>query len=58
MLDRIQKLLQEVEDFAAKSKDEVEEYRIRWLSKKGEISALFDDFRTVPGDLKKKLDRN
>jgi len=55
MLDRIHKLLDEVEAFAAHSKEEVEEYRIRWLSKKGEISALFDDFRTVPGDLKKDV---
>lgn len=55
MLDRIQKLLQEVEDFAASSREEVEEYRIRWLSKKGEISALFEDFRTVPSDIKKDV---
>ena len=55
MLDRIQKLLQEVEDLAASSREEVEEYRIRWLSKKGEISALFDDFRTVPSEIKKDV---
>jgi phenylalanyl-tRNA synthetase alpha chain len=55
MLDRIQKLLQEVEELAASSKEEVEEYRIRWLSKKGEISALFDDFRTVPSEIKKDV---
>ena len=55
MLDRIHRLLEEVEHFAAQSKEEVEEYRIRWLSKKGEISALFEDFRTVPGELKKEV---
>lgn len=55
MLDRIHRILKEVEDFAAHSKEEVEEYRIRWLSKKGEISALFDDFRTVPSELKKEV---
>jgi phenylalanyl-tRNA synthetase alpha chain len=55
MLDRIQKLMEEVDEFAAKSKTEVEEYRIRWLSKKGEISALFEDFRTVPSELKKDV---
>lgn len=55
MLEKIQKLLQEVEDFAANSREEVEEYRIRWLSKKGEISALFDDFRNVPSEVKKEV---
>jgi len=29
--------------------------RIKWLSKKGEISVLFDDFKEVPAELKKEL---
>lgn len=55
MIDRISGLLQEVEAFSANSKEQLEEYRIKWLSKKGEISVLFDDFKTVPGDLKKEV---
>lgn len=55
MLEKINKLLEEVESFGADSKEQLEEYRIKWLSKKGEISALFDDFREVPNDLKKEL---
>jgi phenylalanyl-tRNA synthetase alpha chain len=55
MLDRIDKLLHDVESFAAKSKEEVEEYRIKWLSKKGEVSLLFEDFRSVSSDLKKEV---
>ena len=55
MLEKIHKLLEEVDSFGAQSKDQVEEYRIKWLSKKGEITALFDDFREVPNDLKKEL---
>ncbi len=42
MLEKIDKLLEEVESFAAQTKEQVEEYRIKWLSKKGEVSALFD----------------
>lgn len=55
MLEKINSLLEEVESFAAQTKEQVEEYRIKWLSKKGEVSALFDDFKNVPGDLKKEV---
>jgi phenylalanyl-tRNA synthetase alpha chain len=55
MLEKINILLGEVESFSAQTKEQVEEYRIKWLSKKGEISVLFDDFRTVPNELKKEL---
>ena len=53
MLEKIHKLLEEVESFGAQSKDQVEEYRIKWLSKKGEVTALFDDFNKGPADRKK-----
>lgn len=55
MLEKIDKLLGEVESFGAQTKEQVEEYRIKWLSKKGEISALFDDFKNVPGEVKKEV---
>lgn len=55
MLEKINTLLQEVESFAAGSKEQLEEYRIKWLSKKGEISILFDDFKNVPSELKKEV---
>lgn len=55
MLEKIHKLLEEVDAFGAQTKDQVEEYRIKWLSKKGEVTALFDDFKNVPSDLKKEV---
>ncbi|MCE3228339.1 MAG: phenylalanyl-tRNA synthetase subunit alpha [Bacteroidetes bacterium] len=55
MLEKINKLLEEVESFGASTKEQVEEYRIKWLSKKGEVSILFDDFKNVPSDLKKEV---
>jgi phenylalanyl-tRNA synthetase alpha chain len=55
MLDRIHTLLGEVETFTADGKEQLEEYRIKWLGKKGEISALFDEFKTVPAELKKEV---
>jgi phenylalanyl-tRNA synthetase alpha chain len=55
MLERINNLLQEVEAFAAQSKEQVEEYRIKWLSKKGEITSLFDDFKAVAPEIKREV---
>ena len=55
MLEKINNLLQEVEGLALNTKDQVEEYRIKWLSKKGEITVLFDEFKTVTPELKKEL---
>ncbi|MCE3260220.1 MAG: phenylalanyl-tRNA synthetase subunit alpha [Bacteroidetes bacterium] len=55
MLEKINKLLEEVESFGASTKEQVEEYRIKWLSKKGEVSILFEEFKTVPSDLKKEM---
>lgn len=55
MEDKIKTLFKEVEDFVAESKEQVEEYRIKWLSKKGEITALFDDFKTVTPELKREF---
>lgn len=55
MLEKINNLLAEVEVFAAHSKEQVEEYRIKWLSKKGQITALFDDFKTVAPEVKREV---
>ncbi len=55
MLDKIQKLLAEVEQLQAKNADEIEALRIKYLSKKGEITALMNDFRNVPAEQKKEV---
>ncbi|MBQ4380332.1 MAG: phenylalanine--tRNA ligase subunit alpha, partial [Bacteroidaceae bacterium] len=44
MLEKIQKLLAEVEQLKANNADEIEALRIKYLSKKGEITALMNDF--------------
>ncbi|MFL5753810.1 MAG: phenylalanine--tRNA ligase subunit alpha [Bacteroidia bacterium] len=55
MKEKIDHILEEIETFAAESKEQLEEYRIKWLSKKGQITALFDDFRTVAPEMKKEM---
>lgn len=55
MIDRINKLLSDVENLKASTVEEVEALRIRYLSKKGEISSLMDDFRNVAADQKREV---
>jgi phenylalanyl-tRNA synthetase alpha chain len=55
MRDKINHLLEEVESLKVESKEKVEEYRIKWLSKKGEITILFDEFKTVSGEAKREF---
>lgn len=55
MTERIQHLLSEVSTWTATTADEVEALRIKYLSKKGEISQLFNDFRNVPNEQKREV---
>ena len=55
MKDRIDELLNEIEAFTASSKEHVEEFRIKILSKKGKGTELFDDFKTVAPEFRKEV---
>lgn len=55
MLDKIKQLRDEIANFQATTLDEVEQFRIKHLSKKGSIAALFDDFKSVPVEQKKAV---
>lgn len=55
ILDKIDKLLKEVSTLSAKNAEEIEQLRLKYLSKKGEISALMADFREVSTDQKKAV---
>lgn len=55
MLDKINSLKAEIEALTAADANEVEVLRIKYLSKKGIIPSLFNDFRTVPADQKRAM---
>lgn len=55
MKQRIENLSKEIQALTASTPTEVEELRIKYLSKKGLIASLFNDFRTVPADQKKEM---
>ena len=55
MLDKIKALQEEIEKIVASSKEEVDELRIKYISKKGSINQLFADFKYVPAEQKKEV---
>jgi phenylalanyl-tRNA synthetase alpha chain len=55
MLHKITELLNEISSLSLKTSDEIEQFRLKYLSKKGVISELFDDFRKVPPAEKKEV---
>ena len=55
MLEKIAALRAELENIKAETKEAVEELRIRYLSKKGSVTALMADFRNVPAEQKREV---
>ena len=53
MLESVQNLRNQIESFSLAGKEEAEQFRLQFLSKKGAIQDLFKDFRLVPADQKK-----
>ncbi len=53
MLDKINKIEQELKDYLVENLEDLERFRLKFLSKKGVIPGLFNDFKNVaPGDKK------
>ncbi len=55
MLKKIEALQQEAREFKGSSIELVEEFRIKYLGKKGHLTSLFADFKSVPNDQKKEV---
>ena len=55
MLQTIENLLEEARQFKAQSKDDIEQFRIKYLGKKGALADLFRSFRELPPEEKKDV---
>lgn len=53
MREKINKLISEVEEFAAETKEEVESFRIKYLGKKGVLADLFSEMKSIAPEMKK-----
>jgi len=54
MISKINNLLSEISNISVSGQDELEAFRIKYLSKKGLINTLFDEFRTISPSEKKE----
>ncbi|MDR0419748.1 MAG: phenylalanine--tRNA ligase subunit alpha [Prevotellaceae bacterium] len=55
MRERIEQLLKEVEQFSTSSIQAVEEFRIKMLGKKGDLTQLFEEFKQISGEAKREF---
>lgn len=55
MIDKIKGHINEVERFTADTPEDVEQFRIQYLGKKGILNAFFAEFKNVPNDQKKEF---
>ncbi len=55
MIDKIKEHIAEVESFKAKTRTDVESFRIKYLGKKGLLNEFFAAFKNVPKDQKKEF---
>ncbi len=55
MIEKINKYLQETNQFVATTFDEIESFRIKFMGKKGLINDLFAEFKNVPRENKKEV---
>jgi phenylalanyl-tRNA synthetase alpha chain len=51
--EKVKSLQKEIDAFIASSKESLEVYRLKFISKKGELAALFDELKSIPNDQKK-----
>ena len=55
MQDKIRKIYEEIEAFTTDREDDLEQFRVKYLSKKGVITGLFTSFKDVPVEQKRAV---
>jgi phenylalanyl-tRNA synthetase alpha chain len=55
MIDKIKEHIAEAEKFTAKAKEDIENFRIKYLGKKGLLNDFFAEFKNVPNEQKKEF---
>ena len=55
MIDKINKIKEEADKFKAATHAELEEFRLTYLSKKGELNTLFNEFKNITVEQKREV---
>lgn len=58
MLEKITHLIQEIEAELIDSAEKAEQFRLKYLSKKGILNELFEEFKTVANEQKKEIGKH
>ncbi|GAA4469963.1 phenylalanine--tRNA ligase subunit alpha [Nibrella saemangeumensis] len=48
MLEKVKEIYREIEDYTVDTKDQLEQFRLRFVSRKGVITELFEGLKTIP----------
>jgi phenylalanyl-tRNA synthetase alpha chain len=57
MQDRVASLKSEIESFGVDAPADAEQFRLKYISKKGSVSRLFDELKSVPAEEKREAGR-
>lgn len=57
MQEKVASLRKEIESFASNQAADAEQFRLKFISKKGSVSSLFDELKSVPTEQKKEAGR-
>lgn len=55
MIDKIKEHIAEVEKFTTQAKEDIENFRIKYLGKKGLLNEFFAEFKNVPNEQRKEF---
>ncbi len=55
MNDKLNRLKQDIEVFQTENFEELDKFRLKYLGKKGELTSLFDDIRSIPAEHRKEF---
>lgn len=55
MKEKVEQYLQEIKSFAANTQDEIENFRLKYLSKKGIVQVMFAEMRNVAPEARKEM---
>ena len=53
--DKIKQYTEEIEQFSPSSAIDVENFRLKFLVSKGIIKSLFEEFKAIPNEEKKRI---
>lgn len=55
MLEKLKQIIEEVKSLGIQTADDTEQFRLKYLSRKGKLNELFEEFKTIPNELKKEV---